>query len=43
MEIIGKSNPSKEEYLMGRILSCFGMKKISSDKIKKVFDSEENK
>jgi hypothetical protein len=39
MEIISKENPTKEEYVMARILSVFGMRKVPKDKIQKMFDN----
>lgn len=43
MEIISKDNPTKEEYVVGRILSTFGMRKVPSEKVKKLFDNQEFK
>lgn len=43
MEIISKDNPTKEEYVLGRILSTFGMRKVPSDKVKKMFDNADIK
>jgi hypothetical protein len=43
MEIIGKEHPTKEEYLLARILSIFGMRKLASDKVKKILDNNEIK
>lgn len=39
MELISKDNPSKEEYVIARILSTFGMRKVPSDKIKKMMEN----
>ena len=39
MELISKDNPTKEEYVIGRILSTFGMRKVGSDKIKKMMEN----
>lgn len=43
MEIISKDNPTKEEYVLGRILSTFGMRKVPSDKVKKMFENNDIK
>lgn len=39
MEIISKDSPTKEEYVIGRILSVFGMRKVPVDKVKKMFEN----
>ena len=43
MEILSKDHPTKEEYVVGRILSAFGMRKVATDKIKKLFENQEIK
>lgn len=43
MDMNGKADVSMQEYLQGRIVSCFGMKKVSADKIKKTFENDDNK
>lgn len=43
MDIFSKKDPTKEEYLVFRCISIFGMKKIQQDKLKKIFDNEDNK
>ena len=42
MDLIGKSNPTVHENIMARILCAFGMKKINSDKVKKIMENAEN-
>jgi hypothetical protein len=43
MEVITKDNPTKEEYILGRILSMFGMRKIATDKVKKIMENDDVK
>jgi hypothetical protein len=42
MELIGKSNPNVQEYLMARILCVANMKKVNADKVKKIMENAEN-
>lgn len=43
MELIQKSNPTKEEYVIARILSVFGMRKLAKDKVAKIMENAETK
>lgn len=42
MDIIGKSHPTPKEYLMGRVFCAFDLKKLNSDKVKKIMEHVDN-
>jgi hypothetical protein len=43
MDLLTKSNPTKEEYIYIKCLQVLGQKKMPADKLKKMMDNDENK
>ena len=43
MDLFMKKDPTKEEYLLVQTMLMLGMKKVTPDKTKKLFDSDDTK